>query len=104
MLDLSNLAYTPSEGSTAREDGNIKVLQDNAITREALSSFDCTNIKSDLVDDGLDDVAIVELEVTCAIVEMLSKLEEGLAEVDIRMSKESKSPLVIFEGNKIYKS
>ncbi len=57
------------------------------------------HMEGDLVDDGLDDVTIIELD---AILDMLNEFE-GQFLIDDR-SQNAICLIVEYEGNKIYKS
>jgi hypothetical protein len=59
-------------------------------------------MEGDLVDDGLNDVAIIELETQDAILDM-SNETKGQLLIDVRFQN-AICIIVEYEGNKIYKS
>jgi hypothetical protein len=59
-------------------------------------------MESDLVDDGLDDVATIELETPDAILDMSNEIERQFL-IDVRFQNVI-CLIVEYEGNKIYKS
>jgi hypothetical protein len=59
-------------------------------------------MESDLVDDGLNDVAIIELETHDAILDMSNEIE-GQFLIDVRFHS-AICLIMEYEGKKIYKS
>jgi len=59
-------------------------------------------MEGDLVDDGLDDVAIIESKTQDAILDMSNEIE-GQFLIDVRFQN-AICLIVEYEGNKIYKS
>jgi hypothetical protein len=102
--DLQNFDAPQQPAAIVEEDGDGEALRDQLIADPIVSAGDGIQVEGDVVDDGLDATKILEREAQDAVGEMLDTLElNPNGTLDFKVN-EVVSPLVEFEGMKLYKS
>ena len=111
LADGQSFAYAAGSKLVCGEDGNMEVLREDLHSHEQVREQEAkqanlepppsTDVKEDLVDDGVLAIVVMESKTRDVVAEVLSQQEEHVRVVPVPTKVEA---FVEFDGNKIYKS